>query len=173
MINGYIDSDDWNISKFKGTLTSENLPDLDVFKKIPLEPGTPYRFRISALNACGRGDYGEVCIIHQKQAHSASTIKYSLFDVPSTVFILQNMLPRLSGCSVGHQNIKIIWRSTSNVGSTTSSSWRNIGILCIFSCPFTEQRNKTTNSVGIRSCLCWSNKSVYSGQFMFSHITRW
>lgn len=60
IINGYIDYDDWNIPKFKGTLTSENIPDLDAFKKVPLEPGTPYRFRLAALNACGRGDYGDV-----------------------------------------------------------------------------------------------------------------
>lgn len=43
-----------------GTLTSESIPDLSAFKRIPLEPGTPYRFRLSALNGCGQGEYGEV-----------------------------------------------------------------------------------------------------------------
>lgn len=43
-----------------GTITSENYPDLAGFKRIALEPGTPYRFRLAALNGCGRGDFGEV-----------------------------------------------------------------------------------------------------------------
>lgn len=47
---------------FDGTITSENYPDLSGFKRIALEPGTPYRFRLAALNGCGRGDFGEVSI---------------------------------------------------------------------------------------------------------------
>lgn len=47
-----------------GTVTSENYPDLSGFKRIALEPGTPYRFRLAALNGCGRGDFGEVCTIN-------------------------------------------------------------------------------------------------------------
>lgn len=42
------------------TITSENIPDLSTFKRHALEPGTPYRFRLAALNGCGRGGYGEV-----------------------------------------------------------------------------------------------------------------
>lgn len=60
IITGYIDHDEWNSSMLNGTLTSENLPDLSAFKRIPLEPGTPYRFRLAALNGCGLGDFGEV-----------------------------------------------------------------------------------------------------------------
>lgn len=47
---------------FDGTITSENYPDLSNYSRIPLEPGTPYRFRLAALNGCGRGEFGEVCI---------------------------------------------------------------------------------------------------------------
>ncbi|XP_031639467.1 host cell factor 2 isoform X2 [Contarinia nasturtii] len=59
IITGYINHDEWNSSMLSGTLTSENLPDLSAFKRIPLEPGTPYRFRLAALNGCGLGDFGE------------------------------------------------------------------------------------------------------------------
>lgn len=45
-----------------GTLTSESIPDLSAFKRIALEPGTPYKFRLSALNGCGQGDFGEVSV---------------------------------------------------------------------------------------------------------------
>lgn len=60
MITGYIDHDEWNSSMFNGTITSQNIPDLSKYKRIQLEPGTPYRFRLAALNGCGRGEFGEV-----------------------------------------------------------------------------------------------------------------
>lgn len=41
-------------------ITSENIPDLSKFPRVQLEPGTPYRFRLAALNACGRGEFGDV-----------------------------------------------------------------------------------------------------------------
>lgn len=63
-ITGYIDHDTWNSSMFDGTITSENIPDLSKCARIPLDPGTPYRFRLSALNGCGRGAFGEVSLSH-------------------------------------------------------------------------------------------------------------
>ena len=41
-------------------LTSENLPDLTLLEKIPLEQGRAYRFRIAGVNACGVGKFSEV-----------------------------------------------------------------------------------------------------------------
>lgn len=41
-------------------LTLDNLPDLTGMKKMNLEPGTGYRFRIAAINNCGRGEWSEV-----------------------------------------------------------------------------------------------------------------
>ena len=41
-------------------LTSDNIPDLTIYHRINLEPGTAYRFRLSAINGCGLGDFGEV-----------------------------------------------------------------------------------------------------------------
>lgn len=41
-------------------ITSDNIPNLSNMKRIKLEPGTGYRFRLSAINGCGRGDYSEV-----------------------------------------------------------------------------------------------------------------
>lgn len=63
IITGYIDHDEWNSSMLNGTLTSESIPELNAFKRIALEPGTPYRFRLAALNGCGIGEFGEVCTI--------------------------------------------------------------------------------------------------------------
>lgn len=63
IITGYIDHEEWNSSLFNGTITSENYPDLSNYKRTALDPGTPYRFRLAALNGCGRGEFGEVCQI--------------------------------------------------------------------------------------------------------------
>lgn len=41
-------------------LTIDSLPDLSGLATLPLEPGTGYKFRVSAINSCGRGDFGEV-----------------------------------------------------------------------------------------------------------------
>ncbi|XP_055311476.1 host cell factor 1 isoform X3 [Sitodiplosis mosellana] len=58
-ITGYIDHNEWNSSMLSGILTSESIPELSAFKRIALEPGTPYRFRLAALNGCGLGEFGE------------------------------------------------------------------------------------------------------------------
>lgn len=41
-------------------ITSDYIPNLSNMKRIKLEPGTGYRFRLSAINGCGRGDFSEV-----------------------------------------------------------------------------------------------------------------
>lgn len=51
------------------TITSENIPDLSKYPRLALEPGTPYRFRLAALNGCGRGDFGEVSV-HTRPSQS-------------------------------------------------------------------------------------------------------
>ncbi|KAG5668939.1 hypothetical protein PVAND_016845 [Polypedilum vanderplanki] len=40
-------------------LTSENIPDLSLLEKIPIEQGRTYRFRIAGINACGVGKFSE------------------------------------------------------------------------------------------------------------------
>lgn len=40
--------------------TSDDLPDLSKFKRISLEPGTAYKFKVAAINSVGRGDWSEV-----------------------------------------------------------------------------------------------------------------
>lgn len=160
------------------------MPDLDAFKKIPLEPGTHYRFRLSALNACGRGEYGEVCFhrylfpLMTDEFHQ-TTAKYMYNIVSNSCFqmhtgcIVQNMLTRLSGRTVSHQNIEITRRGTFIVGATAGCTRRNIRILCIFSYQIAaEQRENAANAIGICSCLCWSKLSMYSSKLIVSYVTR-
>ncbi|XP_068628544.1 host cell factor-like isoform X1 [Battus philenor] len=40
-------------------LSLDNLPDLSGLPMTPLEHGTAYKFRIAAINSCGRGEYSE------------------------------------------------------------------------------------------------------------------
>lgn len=56
-VTNYVDYQ-WETSMDK--LTSENLPDLSLLEKIPLEQGRAYRFRIAGVNACGVGKFSEV-----------------------------------------------------------------------------------------------------------------
>lgn len=41
-------------------ITVDNLPDFADVKSIELEPGTAYKFRVAAINTCGRGPWSEV-----------------------------------------------------------------------------------------------------------------
>ncbi|XP_022127470.2 host cell factor-like isoform X2 [Pieris rapae] len=40
-------------------LSLDNLPDLSELSTTPLEHGTAYKFRIAAINSCGKGDFSE------------------------------------------------------------------------------------------------------------------
>lgn len=41
-------------------ITIDNLPDFTGANKLDLEPGTAYKFRVAAINTCGRGPWSEV-----------------------------------------------------------------------------------------------------------------
>lgn len=41
-------------------LTADNLPDLNGFPRVYLEPGTAYKFRVAAINSVGVGEWSEV-----------------------------------------------------------------------------------------------------------------
>ncbi|KAF7273748.1 hypothetical protein GWI33_013567 [Rhynchophorus ferrugineus] len=41
-------------------LTVDNLPELSNFRRISLEPGTAYKYRVAGINSVGRGDWSEV-----------------------------------------------------------------------------------------------------------------
>ncbi|XP_014277341.1 host cell factor isoform X2 [Halyomorpha halys] len=41
-------------------ITTDNLPDFTNSFKIDLEPGTAYKFRVCAINSCGRGPWSEI-----------------------------------------------------------------------------------------------------------------
>lgn len=123
IITGYIDHDDWNSTAY--TVTSENIPDLSSFKRVSLEPGTPYRFRLAALNGCGRGEFGEV----SAQAKSIDDIENStVFFIPFAVFIVQNVFAWLPGRTVRNQNIQIDRRRPLIMGTTTIDSRRNFRV---------------------------------------------
>lgn len=58
-VSNFIDFDDWN-AEMCPTLNADSLPDLIKKRRINLEPGKAYRFRIAAINAVGRGEWSEV-----------------------------------------------------------------------------------------------------------------
>lgn len=66
-VTSYIDYEEWNSNISK--LTSDNIPELAGLKRIPLETGQAYRFRICGINTFGRGEFSEVSflIFHYKQ----------------------------------------------------------------------------------------------------------
>ena len=37
-----------------------NLPNHNALKRLELQPGTAYKFRVAAINSCGRGPFSEV-----------------------------------------------------------------------------------------------------------------
>lgn len=151
IITGYIDHDDWNSSAY--TVTSENIPDLSNFKRVPLEPGTPYRFRLAALNGCGRGEFGEVSI--SLPPKSINPIKDISFSPPKiAVFIVQNLSARFPGCPIGNKNIKITRRCPLIMGATTIDTRRNIRIFSVFGGEIAkQQREIAAHTAGIRASL--------------------
>ncbi|XP_049887483.1 host cell factor 1-like isoform X2 [Pectinophora gossypiella] len=54
-VQNYISDPNLDLSN----LSLDNLPDLSTFATTPLEHGTAYKFRIAAINSCGRGEYSE------------------------------------------------------------------------------------------------------------------
>ncbi|XP_065218207.1 host cell factor 1-like [Planococcus citri] len=57
MVNRFFVSDRTNDH---ATTTSENLPDYSNLGVMELLPGTAYKFRVAAVNSCGRGEWSDV-----------------------------------------------------------------------------------------------------------------
>lgn len=57
-VTNFIDNKSWH--SYGNPLRSNDLPDLSDYKRIPLEPGGAYRFRLRAINTVGTGDWSEV-----------------------------------------------------------------------------------------------------------------
>lgn len=118
-VTNYVDYQ-WETSLDK--LTSENLPDLSMLEKIPLEQGRAYRFRIAGVNACGVGSFSEVRTIEPLSVSMMQQLNIS-------AFIIQNMSAWLPWGSIRHKNLKILRRSTSLLGATEHAIGRNHRIL--------------------------------------------
>ncbi|XP_052854866.1 host cell factor isoform X1 [Drosophila gunungcola] len=58
-VTSYIDSNCF-CETLLDSIDVDNLPDFSNFPRINLDPGTAYRFRLSAINTCGRGEWGEI-----------------------------------------------------------------------------------------------------------------
>ncbi|XP_023162418.1 host cell factor isoform X2 [Drosophila hydei] len=58
-VTSYIDYKYFNEAQLEN-YDADNLPDLSQYPRISLDPGTAYRFRLAALNTCGRGEWGEI-----------------------------------------------------------------------------------------------------------------
>uniref|UniRef100_A0A182QT50 Fibronectin type-III domain-containing protein n=1 Tax=Anopheles farauti TaxID=69004 RepID=A0A182QT50_9DIPT len=59
-VSNYIDANEWDSAIDGEMLSADNIPDLTELKRINLEPGCAYRFRVAAINSCGRGEWSDV-----------------------------------------------------------------------------------------------------------------
>uniref|UniRef100_A0A182SA42 Fibronectin type-III domain-containing protein n=1 Tax=Anopheles maculatus TaxID=74869 RepID=A0A182SA42_9DIPT len=58
-VSNYIDANEWDSSIDGEMLSADSIPDLSELKRINLEPGCAYRFRVAAINSCGRGEWSD------------------------------------------------------------------------------------------------------------------
>lgn len=58
-VSNYVDASEWDSSIEGEMLSADNIPDLSELKRINLEPGCAYRFRVAAINSCGRGEWSD------------------------------------------------------------------------------------------------------------------
>ena len=56
----YVDYAAWNADMAGDSLAADNLPDLQSVRRLTLQPGQAYKFRVAGINSCGRGEYSEV-----------------------------------------------------------------------------------------------------------------
>ncbi|XP_041632534.1 host cell factor isoform X2 [Drosophila kikkawai] len=59
-VTSYLDSNSFNDSVLDDVVDIDNLADFSKYPRINLDPGTAYRFRLAAINTCGRGEWGEI-----------------------------------------------------------------------------------------------------------------
>lgn len=57
----YIPNENQSWDKNWDGITTATLPDHRALAKLELEAGKAYKFRVAAINSCGRGPWSEVC----------------------------------------------------------------------------------------------------------------
>ncbi|XP_055683439.1 host cell factor 1-like [Lutzomyia longipalpis] len=58
ILTNYVDFGEWN-SGMVEKMTDDSVPDLTTKTRVPLESGVSYRFRVAAINGCGRGEWSK------------------------------------------------------------------------------------------------------------------
>uniref|UniRef100_A0A1B0D195 Fibronectin type-III domain-containing protein n=1 Tax=Phlebotomus papatasi TaxID=29031 RepID=A0A1B0D195_PHLPP len=58
ILTNYVEFGEWN-GGMVDKVTDDNVPDLSTKVRVPLESGVSYRFRVAAINGCGRGEWSK------------------------------------------------------------------------------------------------------------------
>lgn len=107
-------------------LTLDNLPNfasMAAVRKMTLEPGTGYRFRVAAINNCGRGEWSEVSKEGAVRAWELLFtdlifLSFYLVLLPLAAGLFQDVSAWFPRCTVRHQDHEESRRSTLELGGT-------------------------------------------------------
>lgn len=162
-VNGFIDDnnlpDEFRRQLQFNQLTTNNLPDLSTCKRIALEPGTGYRFRLAAINSRGCGEWSETasfktCLPGYPGAPSAVKINKSpegahlSWEAPPSTLgkILEYSLYLAVKSPSQNKTEKIISPGASTTGSTPVNQLAFVRVYCGAASSCTVQNQSLLNA---------------------------